>query len=478
MSEAVFTPPDWAERIRCRLAPAVALLAAVIGASCMLSIVGVARSHLALSAVDDRFVGWVGIGAAIAVAAAAVTLLAADRLGSGPFLALGAVAAVVGLSLGRHVDGREQLTLAIVVCGLAVGALLGGGFAVTTTLPTEWARAALTAWGLPLVVASPLLTRAIGDQRTGELPNLVVHPQSGILAGVTLLLVSWGVLTMLVEPVPLPTPASGSWEDPWSALLLLCAVAVLLTTLLGFDPQISLVWLRPVVVVATAAVVTGWAVAGFLLPDLHVRLAYIAVSVVAWVVPATAAFAVSVADRGRGAVGWPIILLLIIAAVAGAGLGVRGLFGVIPAGLAIMAAAAAAAWVMSDEPWVMVAAVGPLIALATAVVVTGLRIVGPDVHASRLVALAVIGSLVLGQVVAVPLDWAMLGAVPDTLGATMASGRLDAGLTVALTSLAAAWTWVARGRLLRRQRPSGLTAAEHGSAVDLQDLASGETGLR
>ncbi len=397
MSEAVFTPPDWAERLRCRLAPAVAFLAAVAGGSCTLSIVGVARSHRALSAVDDRFVGWVGIGAAIAVAAAAVTLLAADRVGSGPFLALGAVAGVVGLSLGRHVDGREQLTLAIVVCGLAVGALLGGGFAVTSSLPNVWARAVLTAWALPLVVAWPLLTRAIGDRRTGELPDLVVQPPTWILAAVTLVLVSWGVFTMLVEPVPVPTTsASGSWEDPWSALLLLCAVAVLLTTLLGFDPQISLVWLRPVVVVATAVVVTGWAAAGLLLPDLQVRLAYVAVSVVAWVVPATAAFAVSVADRGRGAVGWPIISLLVVAALVGAGLGVRGRFGIIPAGLAIMSAAAGAAWVMSDQPWVMVAAIGPLVALATAVLVSGLRIVGGDAQASRLVAIAVIGSLVVG----------------------------------------------------------------------------------
>jgi hypothetical protein len=78
--------------------------------------------------------------------------------------------------------------------------------------------------------------------------------------------------------------------------------------------------------------------------------------------------------------------------------------------------------------------------------VTGVRIIGSDQPASRLVALAGIVSLVLGQLVAVPLDWAMLGDVPDTVGATMASGRVDVGLTVAVTALAGAWTWVARGR--------------------------------
>jgi hypothetical protein len=236
-----------------------------------------------------------------------------------------------------------------------------------------------------------------------------------------------------------------------------------------------------VVVVATAAIVTAWALVALILPDLRVRLAYLAVSVVGWAVPATTAFAVSVADGNGGvAVGRPILALLVVAAVAGAVLGSRGLVGVLPVGLIITAAAAAAAWVMSDRPWVMFASVAPLVALATAIVVTGLRIVVFDLPASRLVALAVIVSLVLGQVVAVPLDWAMLGDVPDTVGATMASGRLDAGLTVAVTTLAAAWTWVLRGRLLRRQVATGpgSTGTEYGSAVSLHGAASGEAGVR
>jgi hypothetical protein len=476
--EVVFAPPDWAEGIRHRLAPAVALLAALLGACCMLSIVGVARSRSELSSLDDRFVGWVGVGAAVAIAAAAAALLAADRVGSGPFLALGALASVFGLSLARHVDGSEQLTLAIVACGLAVGALLGGGFAMASTLPPGWARAAVSAWGLPLVVVWPLLTRAVTGDRPGGFPDLVVHPQTWILGGVTVLLASWGVLTMLVEPVPVRDPASASWEDAWSAVLLLSAVAVLLATLLGFDPQISLVWLRPMVVVATAAVVTAWVLAGLVIPDLRVRLAYLSVSAVAWVVPSTTAFALSVANGRGDAVGWPILVLLVAAAVAGAVVGSRGAVEVLPVGFTIAAVAAAAAWVMSDQPWVMVAAVGPLVALATAIVVTGVRIIGSDQPASRLVALAVIVSLVLGQLVAVPLDWAMLGDVPDTVGATMASGRVDVGLTVAVTALAGAWTWVARGRLLRlRAAASGLTTAQLGSAVDLQDLPSGESGI-
>jgi hypothetical protein len=97
----------------------------------------------------------------------------------------------------------------------------------------------------------------------------------------------------------------------------------------------------------------------------------------------------------------------------------------------------------------MAASVGPLVMVATAVVVSAIRIVGIGGSASRLVGLAVVGSLVLGQVVAIPLDWAMLGDLPSSGKEMIASGRLDAGLTVAVASLAASWTWVVSRRLQR-----------------------------
>jgi hypothetical protein len=445
-----FSPPDRAERVRRRLAPPVALLASVVAVSCMLSVVDVARSLVELSAVDARFVGWVGVGAFAAIATAAVAILSADRVGSGPFLSLGAVAAIFGLSLGHQVGGRGQLTFAIVVCGLAFGSLLAGGVAMSSTLPESWARAALIAWACPLVVAWPLLTAATATGGAGPLPDLVVHPQTWVLAVVTAVVVAWSVLTMLVEPVPAPGSVSAPWEHPWSALLLLCAVAALMATLLGFDPQIPLVWLRPIVVTATAIVGAGWALTAVVVPGLRVRLAYVAVIAVAWPVPATAMFAVGVADAGHSAVGWPVLAVLVVAAAGGAVLGAPGHTAVVPLGLALTAVSAAATWVMSDEPWVMVAAVGPLVAFTTAVLVTAVRLVASDMHASRVIGLALIGSLVLGQLVAVPLDWAMLGNVPSTAGEMMASGRLDAGLTVAITSVAAAWSWIVHGRLVRR----------------------------
>jgi hypothetical protein len=459
--EAVPVPVDPVERTRRWLAPPVALLTSVFAATCMLNVVAVARSTAALTALDAHFVGWVGVGALAAVATAAVALVSGDRVGSGPFLSLGAVAAVFGLSLGHHVSGSAELTAVILVCGLSVGALLAGPVALVSTLPTAWATLTLTAWAVPLVVAWPLLAAALTGRAEGAVPSLLAHPQTALLAVVAVLIVSWSLLTMLVEPVPDPDPTWASWQGSWWALLLLSSGAALVTAVLGFSPQLSLVWLRPIVVTATAAVVAGWMLTTRLVPDPSARLAYIAVSTVSWVVPATAMFAVSVADADSGVTG-TITVLFLVAAGCGVAIGYRGSTAVIPVGFGLMVVAGCGVWVEATRPWVMLASVGPLVFAGTAVLVSAVRIVGYGGPASRLVGLAIVGSLVLGQVVAIPLDWAMLGDVPSSGRAMIASGRLDAGLTVAVASLAASWTWVVRRRLQRanprRPRWEGVAA--------------------
>jgi hypothetical protein len=200
-----------------------------------------------------------------------------------------------------------------------------------------------------------------------------------------------------------------------------------------------------------------------LVPDPSARLAYIAVSAVSWVVPATAMFAVGAADADTAVTG-TITVLLLLAAGCGVAIGYRGSSAVIPVGFALMVVAGCGIWVMATSPWVMLASVGPLVIAGTAVLVSAVRIVGYGGPASRLVGLAIVGSLVLGQVVAIPLDWAMLGDVPSSGREMIASGRLDAGLTVAVASLAASWTWVVRRRLQRatsrRPRWEGVAAPQ------------------
>jgi hypothetical protein len=144
-----------------------------------------------------------------------------------------------------------------------------------------------------------------------------------------------------------------------------------------------------------------------------------------------------------------IIVLFLVAAAVGVAIGYRGSTAVIPVGFALMVVAGCGIWVMPTGQWVMLASVGPLVVVGTAVLVSAVRMVGDGGPASRLVGLAIVGSLVLGQVVAIPLDWAMLGDVPSSGREMIASGRLDAGLAVAVASLAASWTWVVRRRLQR-----------------------------
>jgi hypothetical protein len=462
-AQAVPAPVDPLERTRRWLAPPVALMAAALAATCMLNVVAVARSAAALTELDAHFGGWVGVGALAAVATAAVALISGDRVGSGPFLSLGAVGAVFGLSLGRHVSGSSELTAVTLVCGLAVGALLAGAVAVVSTLPTASARLTLTAWAGPLAVAWPLLAAGVAVGAGGSVPSLLARPQTAILAVVAVLIVSWSLLTMLVEPVPAPDPTWASWRAAWWTLVLLSCGAALVTAVLGFSPQLPLVWLRPIVVTATAAVVTGWTLTARLVPEPSARLAYIAVSSVSWVVPTTTMFAVSVADAHNGVTG-TITVLFLAAAGCGLAVGYRGSTAVIPVGFALMVVAGCGMWVMATGPWVMLASVGPLITVATAVLVSAIRIVGIGGPASRVVGLAIVGSLVLGQVVAIPFDWAMLGDLPSSGDEMIASGRLDAGLTVAVASLATAWTWVVTRRLQRSgarvHRWTGVTAPQ------------------
>ncbi|MBA2559639.1 MAG: hypothetical protein H0V07_07055, partial [Propionibacteriales bacterium] len=435
----------------------------------------VLRSFARLRAIDPRFVGWVGVAAMLCVAVAALCLLTVERIGSGPPLVLGAMAGVFGLILGHQVGRPDQLMLAIITSGFAAGALLGGAAGVSATLPDGLARIVAVAWAVPLVAVWPVLVRLSAHRAPGGNPDVVVHPPAWVVVLVTVAIGGWSVLTMLVEPAGVTGTAWSSWEDSWSVLLLVVAVALLLTTVVGFDPRFALVWLRPTVIVATAAAVAGWGLVMIVLPTQTARLAFVGVAVVGWLVPATATFAVARTDGEPARVGWLVVAILVVAAVGGAALAACGQLAVIPVGLAVMSVTAAAGWVMPMSHWAMLSAVAPLLAAAAAVLAGGFRLAATDSEASRLVGLAAVCALVLGGVVAIATSWAMLGDVPVDADGFQAAGRLYAGLTVAVTSVAASWTWAVRGRILESVRVADRSAtAEHGSVIDLGDLADGE----
>jgi hypothetical protein len=465
--------PDRAERVRRAGAPVVALLASALAVTCLLSVVLMLRSLPDLLGLDAGLVGWVGLGATTSLLVAAMSLLSAYRVGSGPPLALGAVAAAFGLSVGHDITGQAQLLLAVTVCGAAVGALLGGVAGMLVALPASWTRAVTTAWALPLVAGWPVLVRLAARDNTGR-PDVVTQVGPWVFIPAVLVIVAWGVFAMLVEPAVQPA-ASRAWQSPWTVLLVASVGAGLVATLLGFQSDIALVWLRPVVVVATVAVAAGAAVALATLPHRTARLAFVGLAVVTGLVLPTATFALSGVSDPSAPPGWTGVVLTTLAAVAGAAaaaLWPRQRLLVVPLGLLSCAASAVAVWVISDATTPMTVAVGALLAGAGAVVCGCLLAVSTDGDARGLMGFVLVCGLVLGSLVAVPLSWALLGEIPRQPGQLWAAGRLLAGLAVAASGIGAAYTWIIRGRLLAAAGLQGRRSAPGppDPAVGLQDL--------
>jgi hypothetical protein len=480
------------ERVRLWLAPLVCLLATSLGICCVLSTASILRSVTALSLLDGRWVGWSAVSAMLAVAAAAATVITLERVGSGPALALGAAAAVVGLLLGSGVDGRGELILAVAACGLAVGGLLAGAAGMVATLPPTWATAVFVTWTIPVVAAWAPLVRALPTRPSSGLPSgglrgealadLVVPMRGEVIAAAVLVIVAWSVLTMLFEPVHKRPASPQALQYAWTVLLTVAAMASLVMMVLGFDPQLPRIWLRPAIVVATVAIAAGWGLLIVVLPTTALRLAHVGVTVVAATVPATVTFAVLFVDSGEVRLSWHVVAMLAVVASLGALAGTRRASLIVAVGVTVMTLSALGVWVMANEQWAMFAAAAPLSAAAGAVMVGAFRLAGPHSSASLMLVLTAISAFVVGQVVAVPLSWALMGDVPTATGTVFAAGRLQAGLTVAVASLAAAGSWVLHRRLVAAtgadEYPGGSAPSQHRATVDLQDLSGGEARLR
>jgi hypothetical protein len=173
--------------------------------------------------------------------------------------------------------------------------------------------------------------------------------------------------------------------------------------------------------------------------------------------------------------------MLAVVASLGALAGTRRASLIVAVGVTVMTLSALGVWVMANEQWAMFAAAAPLSAAAGAVMVGAFRLAGPHSSASLMLVLTAISAFVVGQVVAVPLSWALMGDVPTATGTVFAAGRLQAGLTVAVASLAAAGSWVLHRRLVAAtgadEYPGGSAPSQHRATVDLQDLSGGEARL-
>ncbi len=432
------------ESIRRWLSPLIALAASALAMTCTVSLLDVLGQVNELAATSHRFAGWVALGSVLTMASMTVAVALSRHLGSGPSLSLGAAAAVFGLALGHQVLDDRQIALAFSILGVSVGCLLGGGVGLMFELPLPLARLSLVAWALPLMAVWPVQAWFV-LHHSPEALRLTLHPSVWLLAPVAAGIVFWSVATMLLEP-PQAARTFDGWQDAWSALVLVFAVVGLVAMLLGFALDIRPYWLRPFVLMAAVLAVSGWALAAKLTPSPLSRLAMVSVSFVAASVPALVQLLLRVADAGQSRVSSGVVGVLVVAVVVGTVLGRLRPWSTLAPGFLMMAAAAAGAWVTPGDPWWMVASMAPFAAAGTAVFVGGLTLATESPAGLGLVAVAAVGALTLGLLLAAPLGWALTGDVPLSVDDARAAGRVMLGIVVATALPLAAYTSVLQGR--------------------------------
>lgn len=434
-------------------APLVALLACSLGLCCVVSLARVVGSLDVLVEVDDRTVGWVGAASMLSLLAAGVVFFSSSRVGSGPALALSVVAALVGLALAAAEPVRSsQLALSLVVLGIGSGGLVSGSLAMAMELPRRWAQLTVTAWSLSFVGGWPVLAWLSGHAGSGDDTIVPVHPSWWLATMVAVVITGWSVATMVLDPSRLLTDSTSgvSWQDAWSALGLVCSVALLMVMLLGFDSGIGASWLRPVVLVTAGLIASGWMWISRLVPSPSTRPSFAASAMVVVTLPTVTQLLLVVADAGQNRVSvWWLLVL-----VAGAALGVvvGWLFApaeVLPCGLLLYAVGTAAAWVAPGQPVPMVLVSAPLLAVAAAVVVASLRACLASRVALSFVGLSSVAASVLGLVFAMPFSWALTGDLAQLSTSeeeVRAMARVLLGLTFSASVLAAAYTRILVGR--------------------------------
>lgn len=421
------------------LAAPVAFLASALAVVCVVSVADVLPDVALLFAANERFVGWAGLGVGVGVLTSAGSLLLMRRTGAGPSLSTGAAAAVFGLALGHRVVDDLQVALALVMLGAAVGCLLTGAAGMAFELPGRYRVTVLLAWIAPLVAGWPVLAWAALHDAASDEAQLTVHPSVWVVAPVSALIVLWSVVSMLVEPPRVQAEAATLWETAWPALLVVLVLGALAVMVVGFEPSIDVVWLRPIVIAVAGLVVVGLAAVAVAIPVVPARIAYVTLLVGALCVPACVQLMLVVTDAGALRVTAAGAGLLAAAGVLGVAVGWRWAPTASWAALLVMAGACAGAWVMPDAMWPMLAATAPFMLAAGAAAAAGVRLCTATPMSLRFCVLTVVGVLLLGSTLSIPLGWSLGGAVASSTDDARAAGRVFLGLTCAAAVLAAAY---------------------------------------
>lgn len=465
------------ERVRTSLAPVVALLSSCLAVASAVSVPEVQRSVLLLYVVNERWVGWAGLAAVVAVGAGGLAAAGAARLGAAPGLAFGAAAAVFGLALGDEIGTDVEVGLTLVTLGLAFGALVVGGGLVVLGLPGRLRRWTAAAWALPLLLG--WLPATWVTLHNPDEAGLALHPPVVLLAAVTGLVVLWSSVSVLmlehVDGVGAAGPGfeagrkrtagtDADWSAPWFVLLAVGAVPGLMLMVLGFDPDVPGPWARASSLLTAAVVAVGLAAVARWLPHPVPQAAYLGIVTVLTLVPTALQLALITTDAGNARVTMLGVMTLVGLGLAGAAAGYLRPEGVLPLGLLIAAGGAAGAWVLPDTQWPMLAGAGFVVAGAAATLVAGARLMVANSAAWRFVTCAALVALIVGMSAQVPMSWALGGAAADAVGDARAAGRIVLGVLFVAAVLAAAVT----GILLDRARRDGANhdGASHDGASD------------
>lgn len=434
MPQGGWTTP--AERVRGRLAPLVALLASSLLMCCLVTLPDQSIGWPGLGTASARFVGWAGFAVVLAMATALVSVGLCARLGSGPPLALGTTAAVLGLALSGDVSSGAQVVLVLVLLALGVGGLFGSGLCLLEELSPGQAQVAVVGWLLPWLGGWGLVGWLALHGHTSDRTRIGLHPPAAVLAAGVFVLLVFAVATLMLEPHREPAPQLLGWENAWAALSVLVVGAASLVMLLGYQPDLAPSWGRPVVLLSAAVGAAGVALVPLTLSDPGARPAYLALVVALATGPACLHALLLVSAEASGPLSWWLPVMLALAGAVGVWAGWRAARTTVPTGLLLMTASVAGGWVMPANEWVMSAAAAPLCLGIAMAGTAGLRLAASDRMRLRFVSIGALSGLLLGQVAAAPVAWALGAEITGTAG-PRAGGRVLLGLTFALTVLAA-----------------------------------------
>lgn len=433
------------------MVPLVALLASCLGLACMLNIADLAGEAHDLSMVNSRFAGWAGVGSCVGICLVLLATAAAPRVGAAAPLAVGTAAAVFGLALGRSVFDEVQLTLALLMLGLAVGGLLGGAVCLTLEPPGLHRRVTVVAWALPLVAAPGVFDWLALRESSSESIRLVLRLPVWPLAAVSVLLVAWSTVTLLLQSGDDRAGTVGS-EGAWTALVVATVMPTVAVMLVGFEPDINTEWLRPLVIVAAAVTVLGLGFACFSMPSHAVQVGFAAVIVVmlCWPVCIALLLRLSAASGGVPSV---LLAVVLVSAATGAAVGARRPRLGVVGGLLVVAAGAAGAWSLPSSKDLLAVPVAVLASGAAAALLGGLQFGLVTPLGVRLVGAAAVTAAMLGALLSLPLGWALGGHPPDSIAHASADARVFLGLTFAAAVLGAGFTATGVGTSREQRLP-------------------------